>query len=65
MKSFAKCHSSYPSHDALGEVVAKLTNGRHVIVRLPNHIVMASNPDEFNTVVAAFMRNAERVRSNL
>jgi pimeloyl-ACP methyl ester carboxylesterase len=48
-----------PGRDAMGEVVARLTGGKHVVVRSPNHIVMASNPGDFNEVVESFMRDAE------
>lgn len=47
--------------DAAGDLVAKLTGGRHVIVKSPSHFVQLANAIEFNDVVDAFMRDAERV----
>ena len=44
-----------PMFDAVGELGAELTGGRHVIVRSPSHFVQLANPDAFNVVVAAFM----------
>lgn len=52
-----------PSRDVLGDVVAKTTGGRHVIVKSPNHIIMSSNPTDFNSTVTAFMRDADRTKS--
>ncbi len=52
-----------PFFDAVGEVAAKLTQGRHVIVRSPNHFVQLSSAEEFNKVVDAFMRQADAARA--
>jgi pimeloyl-ACP methyl ester carboxylesterase len=52
-----------PSRDVLGDIVAKATGGRHVIVKSPNHIIMSSNPTDFNSTATAFMRDADRMRS--
>ena len=52
-----------PSRDVLGNVVAKTTGGRHVIVKSPNHIIMSSNPIDFNSTVTAFMHDADRAQS--
>src|SRR5271154_6190458 len=44
-----------PSFDALGVLVAELTDGRHVIVPSPNHFIMSSNPAGFNDAISSFM----------
>ena len=49
-----------PSFDATGDVLARLLDGRHVIVRSPNHFVQYSNAEEFNSVVSDFMRSADK-----
>ena len=54
-----------PFFDAVGDVAARLTGGRHIIVHSPNHFVQLSSADEFNTVVDAFMREADRTRSTV
>lgn len=51
-----------PFFDAVGETTAGLTGGRHVIVRSSNHFVQLTNATEFNTVVDAFMREADKTR---
>lgn len=51
-----------PFFDAVGAVAAKLTGGRHVIVRSPNHFVQLAGAEEFNTVVDTFLRDAEQSR---
>ena len=51
-----------PFFDAVGALAAKLTGGRHVIVRSPNHFVQLAGAEEFNTVVDAFMREADHAR---
>lgn len=48
-----------PSRDALGEWVAQMIGGKHVIVPSSNHLVMKANPEGFNARVAEFMRTAE------
>ncbi len=48
--------------DAAAEVLAKLTHGRHVVVRSPNHFVQLANAPDFNQEVGAFMREADRTR---
>ncbi len=45
-----------PIFDTTGEVVARLTKGRHVVVASPNHFPQLENPEEFNIAVDAFMR---------
>jgi pimeloyl-ACP methyl ester carboxylesterase len=52
-----------PSTDAGGEALAKAIHGRHVIVRSPDQYVQSVNAPDFNRVVDAFMREAERARS--
>ena len=49
-----------PGFDAAADVLARLTHGRHIIVRSPNHFVQLSNPEDFNREVATFMRDASR-----
>ena len=51
-----------PFFDAVGGLAAKLTGGRHVVVRSPNHFVQLAGAEEFNTVVDAFMREADQAR---
>ena len=53
-----------PGQDATGAVIAKLTGGRHVIVRAPNHFVQQENPEAFNETADAFMREADLSRAN-
>ena len=48
--------------DIVGDVVARLTKGRHVTVASPNHFPQAENPDEFNRIVSDFMRGADAKR---
>ena len=52
-----------PARDMEGDLIAKLTNGRHVIVRSPSHLVQALNPTEFNKVVVDFIRVADKTHS--
>ena len=51
-----------PFFDSVGEVVARLTHGRHVVIRSPNHFIQFVKADDFNTVVDQFMRDAETSR---
>ncbi len=51
-----------PFFDAVGGLAAKLTGGRHVIVRSPNHFVQLAGAEEFNAVADAFMREADQAR---
>ena len=44
--------------DAVGEVTAELTGGRHVIVESPNHFVQLSSAAEVNVAIDSFMRSA-------
>lgn len=48
-----------PTFDATADVLARLLDGRHVIVRSPNHFVQYSNAEEFNTVASDFIRSAD------
>ena len=48
-----------PAYVAVGELTAKLTGGRHVIVPSPSHFVQLASPSAFNDAVDAFMREAE------
>lgn len=48
--------------DAAADVLAKLTHGRHLIVRSPNHFVQLANARDFNRDVGTFMREAGRAR---
>ncbi len=48
-----------PGRDAADEVFARLLHGKYVVVKSPNHFVQQSNPEEFNRVVDAFMRQAD------
>ena len=52
-----------PSFEAVSGVVARATGGRHVVVPSPNHFPQLENPDQFNAVVDAFMREAEQARA--
>jgi pimeloyl-ACP methyl ester carboxylesterase len=49
-----------PNQDSIGRALARMLAGRHVIVPAPNHFVQEANPDEFNDVVDAFMREGAR-----
>ena len=48
-----------PSIDVVAGVVARATGGRHATVPSPNHFPQFENPDEFNRVVDAFMRESD------
>jgi pimeloyl-ACP methyl ester carboxylesterase len=43
-----------PTFDAVSELAAQLTNGRHIIVPSPNHFPQQSNPNAFNAALLAF-----------
>ena len=45
--------------DAAGAAIARLTGGRHVIIRAPSHFVQMANAEVFNREVDAFMRAAD------
>ena len=49
-----------PFFDAVGAATARMTGGRHVIVRSANHFVQLTNAADFNTTVDAFMREADK-----
>jgi pimeloyl-ACP methyl ester carboxylesterase len=49
-----------PTFDAVGEVSAEITHGRHVIVRSRNHFVQLMAYDAFNKIAADFIQMAER-----
>lgn len=49
-----------PARDAVGELAAHELGGTHVIVPATNHIVMQSNPTDFNRVVTQFMQASDR-----
>ena len=51
-----------PARDMEGDIIAKLTHGRHVLVRSPSHFVQAANPTDFNKVALDFMREADKTR---
>ncbi len=51
-----------PFFDAVGGAAAKLTGGRHVVVRSPNHFVQLASAEDFNKVVDSFMREADQAR---
>ena len=51
-----------PARDMEGDIIAKLTHGRHVFVRSPSHFVQAANPADFNKVALDFMREADKTR---
>ena len=53
-----------PAFEAAGSVLARLTGGRHLVVRSPNHFVQTMNPDDFNAQVGAFMREADTTRAS-
>jgi len=50
-----------PTFDAIGEVSAEITHGRHVIVRSPNHFVQLMASEAFNETAASFIQMAERL----
>ncbi len=52
-----------PFFDSVGEVVARLTHGRHIVIRSPNHFIQFVEADEFNTVVDRFMREADTAKN--
>lgn len=49
--------------EATGRAVARLTGGRHAVVKAPSHFLQQDCPEAFNTAVDAFMREAESDRS--
>jgi pimeloyl-ACP methyl ester carboxylesterase len=48
-----------PTFDALGEVSAEITGGRHVTVQSPNHFVQLIASEAFNETAANFIQMAE------
>ena len=52
-----------PTFDAVGELAAELTGGKHVIVPSPNHFPQQMNPDAFNDVVSTFLSTAANGRA--
>lgn len=48
-----------PNQDSIGRALARMLAGRHVIVSSPNHFIQEANPNEFNDVVDAFMRDSD------
>lgn len=51
-----------PFFDAVGEMAAGLTHGRHLVVQSPNHFVQLSAAEGFNTAVDDFLRETGRER---
>ena len=49
-----------PAYNAVGDLVAKMARGRHVIVKSPSHFVQLASAEAFNEVVDTFMREAEQ-----
>ena len=49
-----------PTFDAVGEVSAEFTQGRHVIVRSPNHFIQLMASEAFNETATNFIQMAER-----
>ena len=43
-----------PTFDAVGELAARLTGGKHVIVPSPNHFPQLTNPEVFNSTILSF-----------
>jgi pimeloyl-ACP methyl ester carboxylesterase len=43
-----------PTLDAISELAAQLTNGKHIIVPSPNHFPQQINPEAFNSVLLSF-----------
>ena len=43
-----------PTFDAIGELAATATGGKHVIVSSPNHFPQLANPEVFNSTILAF-----------
>ncbi len=48
-----------PFFDAVGEAAARATQGRHVIVKSPGHMVQLESSADFNATVEAFMLEAD------
>ncbi len=42
---------------AVGDVIARATGGKHVRMSSPNHYPQYENPEEFNNLIDEFMRN--------
>ena len=53
-----------PTIEAVAEVAARATGGRHATVESPNHFPQLENAGEFNAVVDAFMRESGRPLSS-
>ena len=47
-----------PLFDAVGDLAAELTGGRHVVIASPNHFVQLSSAAEVNPAIDSFMRAA-------
>jgi pimeloyl-ACP methyl ester carboxylesterase len=43
-----------PTFDAIGELAAKLTGGKFVVVPSPNHFPQLANPEAFNSALLSF-----------
>ena len=53
-----------PTFDAIGELAATLTGGKHVIVPSPNHFPQLANPEVFNSTILSFA-NEKGIRPNI
>lgn len=53
-----------PFFDAVGEVAAELTGGRHIVVQSPNHFVQLSSATKVNAAVDSFMRASDERKRN-
>lgn len=52
-----------PAFEKADDAVARMLGARRVVVASPNHYVQLSNATDFNRVVDAFMREADRARA--
>jgi pimeloyl-ACP methyl ester carboxylesterase len=51
-----------PTFEAVAEIGAEVTGGRHVIIPAPNHFVQLVAPDAFNETIVEFMKAADAKR---
>lgn len=52
-----------PGQEATAAAVAKATGGRHTVVSCGSHFVQQANPEGFNRVAEAFMKEADQMQS--
>ena len=52
-----------PAFEATGDIAAKLTSGRRVVIKSTNHFPQLEHAEEFNSLLNEFMGEADRTRN--